>query len=212
MPSQKSIYNGALTVLGERKLDTLAENREPRYKLDDVWSNEFIDRVLQHGQWNFATRAAKIEASTTITPDFGYQSAFEKPDDFIRTVGVNQDEYFKQPLTQYMDEARTWFADLETLYVRYVSNDSQFGGDLSLWPPNFTEYVEHYLAYKVAPRLTGLSVDIDALKKLVDDRLNDAQATDAMEQPAKFPPKGSWASSRQGFRSGERGKRNQLIG
>ena len=33
---QLSLYNNALTVLGERKIASLTENREPRRVLDDV--------------------------------------------------------------------------------------------------------------------------------------------------------------------------------
>ena len=213
MTDKLSIYNGALTVLGEaRKLANLTENREPRFKLDDIWDNDMIDRVLQHGQWNFASRTVELQASTSITPSFGYQFAFDKPSDFLRTMGVASDEYFKQPLTQYQDEAAWWFADIETLYATYVSNDSQYGNDFSLWPPNFTEYVEHYMAYKVAPTITGLDFSEVRLKRKMKDALKEAKATDAMESPVKFPPKGNWAASRQGFKQGERGNRNQLIG
>jgi len=212
MTDKLSIYNGALTILGERKLATLTENRAPRRKLDDVWDNDMVDRVLQHGQWNFAARTVELQASTSTTPEFGYQFAFDKPDDHIRTMGVASDEYFKQPLTEYADESLWWFADIETIYARYVSNDSQYGGDFSLWAENFTEYVEHYMAQKVAPRITGLDYDSVELKRLAKHMLLQAKATDAMEQPVKFLPKGNWASSRQGFGTGERGNRNQLIG
>ena len=68
MPSQLSIYNGALSILGERKLASLTENREPRYKLDDVWGNDLIRRVLQMGQWNFAKRTIELDASPSVTP------------------------------------------------------------------------------------------------------------------------------------------------
>jgi len=212
MPSKLSLYNGALKVLGERKLASLTENREPRYELDDVYDNEMIDRVLQQGQWNFAARTAELSASLTISPEFGYQYAFAKGDDFIRTMGIWSDALKKQPLTDYEDEAKTWFAALDVIYVSYVSNDSQFGGDFSLWPANFTEYVEHYLAYKVAPRLTGLDSDSTILEGKVKRRLKDARATDAMESPSKKAPRGSWSMSRHGYRSGDRGNRNQLIG
>ena len=210
--SKLSIYNGALNILGERKLASLTENREPRFKLDDIYDNDLINRVLQHGQWNFAARTVQLEASPSTTPSFGYEFAFDKPTDFIRTMGVASDEYFLQPLTQYSDEAKWWFADIETIYVQYVSNDSQFGGDFSLWQPNFTEYVEHYLAYKVAPRLTGLDYDSTVLQRKMKFQLSEAKATDAMESPVKFLPKGNWAASRQGFAQGERGNRRQLIG
>lgn len=214
MADQLSIYNGALTILGERKLGTLTENRPPRHKLDDIWDNEMIDRVLQHGQWKFAARSVELQASPSITPGFGYQFGFDKPSDFIRTMQIAYDELFQQPVTRYSDESKFIFTDTETIFYQYVSNDVQFGGDISLWQPNFVEYVEHYMAYKVAPRLSGLDFSDTDLQGKMKFQLSEAKATDAMEAPARFAPRGGWAASRQGFRSGEgdRGNRSQLIG
>ncbi len=212
MTDKLSIYNGALNVIGERRLANLTENRETRFKLDDIFDNDFLKRVLQMGQWNFAARSAKIPASTTITPAFGYEFAFPKPDDFVRTMRIAFDDFFKQPITQYIDEAGFWFSNDDQIFVQYVSSDIQFGGDFSLWPFNFTEMVEHYLAYKVAPRLVGLDLSDTVLLSKWKLALREAKAVDGMEAPARFAPQGAWASSRQGFRSGERGKRTQLIG
>lgn len=212
MTDKLSIYNGALNVIGERRLANLSENRETRFKLDDIFDNDFLNRVLQMGQWNFAARSAKIPASTTITPTFGYEFAFPKPDDFVRTMRITFDDFFKQPITRYNDESQFWFMNEDIIFVQYVSNDIQFGGDFSLWPFNFTEMAEHYLAYKVAPRLTGLDLSDTALLGKWKLALREAKAVDGMEAPARFAPQGAWASSRQGFRSGERGKRTQLIG
>ncbi len=214
MPSKLSIYNGALSILGERKLASETENREPRYKLDDVWDNDFIDRVLHMGQWNFAKRTVELQASPSTTPSFGYQYAFDKPADFLRTIAVCHDEYMNIPITRYSDEASWIFTDSEQIYLAYVSNDDQWGSDLTLWPPNFTEMVEHYLAHKVGPRITGLDINDKQLLRDYKMWLMEAKATDAMESPAAFPPKGAWARSRQGFRGGkrDRGNRSQLIG
>lgn len=213
MPSKLSIYNGALTILGERKLADLTENREPRYKLDTIWDNEFVDRILQAGQWNFAQRTVELEYSPSITPSFGYQYAFDKPQDFIRTMGLCHDEYFTMPITRYSDESQWIFTDAQKIYLKYVSNDSQWGSDYSLWPANFTEFAEHYLAYKVAPTIAGMNFNERELERKQKTLLLEAKSTDAMEQPAKFAPKGGWASSRQGFRStGDRGSRSKLIG
>lgn len=214
MPSKLSLYNGALTILGERKLANLTENREPRKKLDDIWDNDLIRRVLQMGQWNFAARSVELEYSPSITPAFGYQFGFDKPSDFVRTMMVCSDEYFNVPITQYSDEASWWFCDLEKIYAKYVSDDTQWGNDYSLWPPNFAEMVEHYMAWKVAPRLTGLDVSEKMLGRQWKSALQEAKSTDAMESPAKFAPRGGWASSRAGFRGGQsdRGNRSKLIG
>jgi hypothetical protein len=214
MPSKLSIYNGALTIIGERRLASLSENREPRYKLDEIWDNEMVDRVLQMGQWKFAKRTVELTASPSVTPSFGYQFAFEQPSDFKRTMAVAHDEYFNIPITRYSVEGSFWFCDQEQIYVAYVSNDAQFGGDMSLWPPNFTEMVEHYMAWKVAPRIAGIDISDKRLGRQWKAMLADAKATDAMESPAKFAPQGGWARSRKGFRGGnrERGNRSQLIG
>ncbi len=213
MPSKLTIYNGALTILGERKLTDLTENREPRWKLDTIWDNEFVDRVLQLGQWNFAQRTVQLEYSPSITPSFGYQYAFDKPLDFIRTLGLCHDEYFTIPITRYSDESAWIFTDAQIIYLKYVSNDVQWGGDYSLWPANFTEFAEHYLAYKVGPTLAGMNFNERELERKQKTLLLEAKSTDAMEQPAKFAPKGGWAQSRQGFRSsGDRGSRSKLIG
>lgn len=212
MPSKLSIYNGALTILGERPLASLTDDLEARYKCDDVWDNDFVKRVLEMGQWNFAARTVELTYSPSVTPSFGYVYAFDKPIDFVRTMQICQDEYMTQPLTHYSDESKFWFADLEDIYAQYVSFDTQFGGDFSLWPYNFTEMAEHYMAFKLAPRLTGMDFDSIELEAKWKRWLAEAKATDAMEAATKFIPQGSWAGSRRGFRKGERGKRNQLIG
>ncbi len=212
MPSQLTLYNGALEILGERTLASLTENREPRHKLDDIWSRDAVDRCLQQGQWNFAIRSAQPAVSTSITPTFGYRNAFEKPDDYIRLAGMCEDEYFKFPMREYTDEASFWFADLDIIFVRYVSNDSQYGNDLGNWPPNFSEFVEHWLAYKVAPRLAGLDFDDAQLGKRLKAARAAAKNTDAMEQPAKQQPPNLWVRARWGHSGGDRGNRSSLIG
>jgi hypothetical protein len=215
MTDQLSIYNGALTILGERKLATLDDNVPYRYDLDDIWDNDMVNRCLQMGQWNFAARSVELAASPEVTPGFGYQFAFDKPpSDFIRTMMVCYDEYFDRPITRYSDEGQWIFADVELVYLKYVSNDDLFGQDYSLWPANFTEFVEHYLAYKAAPNLAGLDMKERTMEAKFERALLKAKSTDAMESPAKFAPKGGWAESRQGFRSGttDRGNRSRLIG
>ena len=54
---------------------------------------------------------------------------------------------------QFKDEAGFWYADLDTIYVRFVSNDATYGGDLANWPQSFINMVEGYLALKISPRL-----------------------------------------------------------
>lgn len=215
MTDRLSLYNGALLECGERKLVSLSENREPRRLLDDVYDNGLIDFVLNTGQWKFAKRTVKMAPSTSIEPDFGYHKAYPVPEDFIRTTSMCSDEYMNVPLLQYTMERGYWFADVEPIYVSYISNDPLVGGaNVSLWPPDFCRYVEAYLASRVVRKLTQDKDDWTRLFKLAKQRLTEASSTDAMEGPTVFPPIGSWVSSRFGRNTGrrDRGNRGSLIG
>lgn len=197
MPSKLELYNDALAHNGERKLASLTEAREPRRKLDDQWDRG-LRYCLEQGLWNFAMRSGQFDSSPSLTPAFGYQFAFEKPSDWIRTAQVSADERFSQPLLNYSDEQGIWYADVDPIFVQVVSDDTAYGLDLSLWPETFAEYVACHLARKIVRGLTSSITDFDELLKLEKRLLNSARAKDAMNQAIGFPPRGSWSRSRSG--------------
>lgn len=210
MSTKLSIYNGALRILGERKT-TLTENREPRRLLDDVWDDDGVRKCLQMGQWNFAIRSAQMDYDSGIEPPFGYRRVFSKPDDFVRTVGVCSDEFFKCPLVEYQDNNSYWLADLDAIFVRYVSDDDDYGYDFSKWPPNFTSFVEAWFAQQIAPRITGSEQARALTQRDVDKLLRAAKATDSMEEPPGFQPAGSWTRARHGSAGRDRKIRGNLY-
>lgn len=212
MTDRLSLYSGALTVhLGEPPLETLDDDVPVRYALDDAWDRDGVKRCLEAGQWNFACRSARLEYEASITPEFGYRYAFEKPSDFVRTMGVCSDEFFEQPLRQYADEAGYWWASIEQLFVRFVSNDAQYGLDYSRWPGNFTAFVEAWFALQITA-LATYAEKRPEIEKSVTKLLLKAQSTDAMEQPSKRATRGSWASARGAGGIVEGGSRSRLIG
>lgn len=183
-------------MLGERRLSSLTENREARHLLDGVWDDGALDDCLQKGQWKFALRTQMIDYSPSIAPDFGYQRAFDKPTDFVRLAAMCNDEYFQVPLLEYSEEAGFWFSDLDTIYVKYVSNDAEYGLDYSLWPANFSKYVQAYLASEIVTALTNAQAKKEDIERDLRSALSEALATDAQAGPPTFPPRGSWALSR----------------
>jgi len=212
-PTQLTLYNGALILLGERQLASLTENREPRFLLDYVWSQGIVDNCLARGQWYFAMKAAQIDYDTSVTPAFGYTRAFEKPTDWKLTSAVCQDEYLTQPLLKYLDETGYWYADLDTIYVKYVSNDSLYGGDYSVWPDQFREFVEAAMAERIVRALTNDDDKTDKIKKLAKQRLTIAKNECAMVGPTQFPAQGSWTRARQSRnRRTDGGSNGSLIG
>src|SRR3972149_5633972 len=149
------IYNDALLFCGERTLASLTEDVEPRHLLDHVWNSDGVQGCLEEAQWHFAIRTVQIDYDPDEDPQFGYNYAFTKPSDWVLTSALCSDEYFKSPLLGYWDEAGFWYADLQTIYVRYISNDVDYGMDLSLWPRSFSEFVAAHFAYKITPKITG---------------------------------------------------------
>lgn len=211
--SRLSLYNQALLLCGERRLASLTEEREARRLLDDSWGAGAVNYCLEQGLWNFAMRSVKIEYSPSVEPPFGFRRAFDKPTDYIRSAEVCIDEFFREPLLAYTDEADFWFADYDVIYVRYVSSADEYGNNMGRWPETFSKYVEAFLATEVVYKLTQDRDKRDDVEKVAAKCLTDARSKDAMNEATKFLPRGSWASARQGNRSRrDRGNRGSLIG
>lgn len=214
MATLLGLYNGALSIIGERRLATVSENRESRRELDEAYTG-LVNYVLAKGYWRFAMRTTKISYSPSITPSFGHVRAYEKPTDMVRISKICQDEFLNTPLLQFQEDGSYWFGPVDDVYVQYVSNDAAYGGDLSRWPETFNKYAEAYLAVEVGPRLKP-EANVAALAAAAKTLLAEAQTTDAMAGPTEFAPGGLWTSARGGggFYGGrrDRGGRGQLIG
>lgn len=201
--SRLNIYNDALLMIGERALSTLTENVEPRYLLDQVWNANGVDGCLEEAQWEFAMRTIQIDYDSGITPDFGYARAFDKPTDWILTSALCSDEFFRVPVLRYVDETGYWYSDLDTLYVRYVSNDPAYGGDLSKWPRSFTDFVAAHFASKIILKLSSdeakLTMFINPQRPEHSIRgraLLNAKSRCAMAGPSKMMATGNWSNAR----------------
>lgn len=196
MPSKLSLYNSALLALGQRKLSSLSENTVSRRRLDSVYDEDGVKACLEMGLWNFAMNAAEITYSPSVEPDFGLRYAFDKPTDWVRTALVSSDSTFREQLTTYEDEGEYWYADIDTIYVKYVSSSTDFGMDFSKWPASFTAFAAHWFAWKIAKATTGSDTDVDALEVKWKRFLIQAKAKDAMNESTRFPPRGSWVRAR----------------
>lgn len=214
MTTQLSIYNGALLLCGERFLRTVTEQREPRRLLDNVWANNGVKTCLEMGQWRFAMNAIQIDYDTSIEPDFGYNRAFQKPDDWVLTSGVCEDEFFRCPLVRYFDESGFWYSDLDTIYVRYVSSDVNFGLNMGAWPDSFREYVEEFFANKIILKLSNSQEEKAASDRRLAKKLKTAKSRAAMADSTLFPAKGAWSKARNRFpnRRDGGGSSGPLIG
>lgn len=200
MATKLSLYKGALRALGETTISELTDTRPARYTLDEIWDNGFRDLVLSAGFWNFATRTIEIDYDSDITPGItgGYTRAFSKPSDWLRTVMVSADGSFNTPFNDYIDEQGYWFSDLDTMFIKHISNHADYGYNLAIWPMNFTRYAEHVMAAEGAERITQNRVKKSDVMDIAGNWLSIAKSTDAMNQPISLPPSGSWVKARGG--------------
>lgn len=215
-----NLYNNALRICGDRSLASLSEEREPRRLLDGVWDDGWVDTCLEAGFWKFAMKTQRFDFETSVTPEFGYRRAFLKPDDWIRPYAVCTDEYFREPLLRYQDETDYIFSDLDEIFVRFVSNATTHGADLSVWTGAFADYAAAYGASKIIHKLTADNEKVQALLKprtgILAQNLQTARSLDAMNDPTRFPPPGGWVRARArragGGPMGDGGQTGNLIG
>ena len=198
MTDKLSLYNGACVAMGTATLASLTVTEKARFTLDTIWDGGALNTVLEQGLWNHAMRTIALTYDSSITPSFGYAYGFTKPDDLVRIATICSDERFECPLMDYQDNGNTWFADLQTIYIRYISNGASYGADYSLWPATFTRYFEHYLALRAIKAVTDAKTDADDLKEDTRKLLSNALAKDAQKEPTRFRPESSWNASRRG--------------
>ncbi len=211
---QLAIYNIALHAIGERILASTSEEGHARRLLDEVWDRGggTLKAVLEQGYWNIAVRTVQIDKSSSVTPSFGLAFAFDVPTDFVRLVQISGSEHFYDPLNNYEIEVDLWYADIDPIFVRYISDDASYGTNLSNWPDTMTLYAGYYMATQIAPTLKN-DIDMEKLEKRTNRMLIDARSKDAQQERTRFQPAGSWIRARAGRGGrGDRGRRNALIG
>jgi hypothetical protein len=197
MTTQLFIYNEALGLLGERRLATSSENREPRRVLDSYWP-DVTGYCLGQGLWRFAKRAVQIDNDASLTPQWGFNCCFLIPSDWVRTIVISTSPNLDPPLLQYNEEAGYWYANLTPIYAAYVSDDPTYGMNLGAWPEHFVDYVALRLARKCCFRITGSNGREAELKKDEDRARRVAKAEQAMNDPPGLPPVPFWARARRG--------------
>jgi len=149
-----SLYNDTLQLLGERRLASDTEDREPRYDLDSLYDNGGVDYCLEIVKPRYAT----VMTQLTGAPPAGDSTfAFEVPleADFIAVFdemdgkpAVYQDGREESPITRFIREGSNLLMDFDTPFVRYVKLHT--AGQLPNMPFSFGRVVSAYFARELA--------------------------------------------------------------
>jgi hypothetical protein len=114
-----------------------------------------VRACLEMGQWNFAMRTIQIDYDSGVEPSSATPARSPSPPTGCSPRPCASDEFFRFPLTRYTDEAGYWYSDLDTLYVRYVSDDVAYGLNMNHWPESFREWWRSTSASKVIRKLAN---------------------------------------------------------
>ncbi len=202
MATKQQLYRSSVMLLKQNAVDLTVTEDSAFVNVLDLIYDETLRFVLASGDWNFATRTVSIEASEDVDSginDFAY--AIPKPDDYAgRIVSLSGNQRFDPPMDDYHEDGGfsgyIW-CDVDPLYFRYISNSVEYGLNLAEWHPAFERYVEHELAWRIAPTLTSMSAnEKDEFRKQCKRALHDAQAKDARNQGAQQLPQGRLVQAR----------------
>ena len=175
-----SLYNNSLTLIGQRTLTGLTEDREPRYLLDAAYDLDAIAYCLEIVQPVFSRKTIKLN-SVTPSAQHDLDNVYTLPDDYISTFKVYSDSKLDQPIARYIIEGNTLSCEYETIYLRYISTDSVSSFDN--WSPSFSHVVSAYLAKEVSVKLAPAKTE--EISTLFLDRIDATKALDLDREPVE---------------------------
>lgn len=194
------VYNRVLDHLGITRLDPthgLTERRIERFEIDSAY-DDALTEVLESAIWYFALRFIKIMPDPEIVALFGRRCAYPKPEDMTEhgLHGLYQDERGAAPLLDWKERNGIYFADVQPLYMEYVSNSDDHGRNLGKMGQAFVNLWAAKIAERIIGRVTGSRVDRNDMIAISRKAMDEAKVREAVDQPIKFKPAGSWSSAR----------------
>jgi hypothetical protein len=186
-PSETSIANAALTLLGERRINDLDENSKTANVLKERF-DEVRDALLRRHPWSFATVRDELAANTT-DPTWGYDFAYSLPADLLRLLEVENPgawPYRVEGSKIVTDIA----APLRIVYTRCVTVVNEM--DVL-----FRQALAADLASDVAEAITGDNNKIDQLAAIVNAKIREARNTNGQEGSPRMIESSEWLDSRE---------------
>lgn len=196
-----NIYNDALFCLDLPQLTSVNDDSEARTKLSVALSQNLVEAYLEDKGWQWAVTSTKITYDPSVEPEWGYQYAFDKPDNILRIDGLFVDEYFQVPLKAYEDEGDLFFANCQELYLKYIPLDTV--STPASWPAYFRKLIAASMAVHAGGALGG---NVEKAVMMLSDRESTAFSTDAQQSPPRVIANGNWTQARWANRSANRGR------
>lgn len=180
--SPVDICNLALDELKHAPIMSIDTPESTAEKICARWYDATRRECLRKHPWKFATKRATLTPSGT-DPDFGYTSAYNLPNDYIRLVSIGDDSEGSF-LDRYQIENGQILTsegtddDGTSLNVRYVYNIE----DVSRFDPLFLKFFVFQLALNMSPKFSLAANAKQLLKQDYEDVSSEARAVNGQDR------------------------------
>ena len=196
MPSETDIANVALRLVGGTRITSLTQATPNANAVNDIYT-EIRDNMLEF-PWNFATQRVEL-ARLSTSPSFGYDHAYALPADWLYTISVHDNDGGYGTI-DYREEQvanqKVLSTDHSSVYLTYVKRET----DPNIMPASFRVALASTLARNLAITIANSNVLEDQLAARAEKDLARAKSIDALSSFPEPRPRGTWASSRNGFK------------
>jgi hypothetical protein len=196
--SKTSICNQALLRVGAdvvESLDTDINSSEGTVEsalLCNVLFDQCLDELLRLYQWNCCTKR-DVPVKLTEAPVFGYASAFQTPNDFLRLIQISDNANYWVDEIEWVLEDGQILCDYDAIYMRYIARPE----DVSKLDPLATRALICLLASKLS---VPLQQDDNLSQRLINELysviLPEARSIDTFENFDLQLPESQWITSR----------------
>ncbi|MCK5639919.1 MAG: hypothetical protein KAJ19_03950 [Gammaproteobacteria bacterium] len=177
MSSLLAISNKALAKLGVKEINSLTQQGKPAARCN-AHVVEAVKETLREHTWSHASEWKALPQLLGVPP-FGYEYAYQAPQETVKVFDVRQDTDLKAIKIKFeMVRGKIIYTDADPCYARYVV---YFEADLTQAPPDFLDTCAFKLAAEIAIPLSKVNLQVPMLNgytfSLAKAMKNDAQET-----------------------------------
>jgi len=185
MATKLSLYNGALQLLGERRLLTDTDDVSTRYDLDALYDVDAVDYCLEIVKPRYATLLTQLTGAPPAG-DSGFDFAAPLPADFVALFAeidgkpaVYQDAREESPITRVIRQSTDLLTDFAAPYIRYLISHTD--PQLPDMPPSFAKVVSCYMARELAWKYDPDAEEMIQTK--LEQRIEVSKSVEVSNQP-----------------------------
>lgn len=187
MATEVQICNLALSQVGAERITSLSDQTKEGRLCNDIYEI-CRDFVLVSHPWNFATKRVALGLTAGV-PVFGLSKEFQLPNDCLRVVETEYDEFEG---FEYKIESGKLYCDESSIKIEYI----QQVADTSKFSAAFVDALSYHLASKLAYPLVQSNELRNDMEKFYRSALSAARLYDAQEGSPRQLRKSSWTNER----------------